>query len=66
MITWLHKKGMFRIRIGHDKIYVWTHDTYTKVLGWKIRNNSPLMYTSIIKIAIDVAQTSPMTSLQVL
>ena len=27
------EKGAFSIRIGHNKIYVWTHDTYTKVLG---------------------------------
>jgi hypothetical protein len=64
-ITWQHEKGMFSIRIGHKKyIYVWTHDTYTKILGCKTINNWLLMYTWIIKIAIDVAQTSHMTSLQ--
>ena len=48
------------------KIYVWIHDTYTKVLGCKTGKNWPLMYIWIIKIAIDVAKTSEMTSLQVL
>ena len=65
-IKWQHEKWTFSIRIGHKKIYVWTHDTYTKVLGCKTWNNWPLMYTWIVKIAIDVAQTSHMTSLQVL
>jgi hypothetical protein len=51
-ITWLHQKGTFRNRIGHNKIYVWAHDTYTKVLGWKTRNNSPPMYTSIMKLLL--------------
>ena len=53
-ITQLHgyKKETFRIKIGHNKIYVWIHDTYTKVLGWKTLNNSPPMYTSIIKLLL--------------
>ena len=50
--TWLHEKGMFSIRIGHNKIYVWTHDTYTKVLGCKTWNNTPPMYTSIMKLPL--------------
>ena len=65
-ITWQHEKGTFSIRIGHKILYVWTHDTYTKVLGCKTGNKWPSMYTWIIKIAIDVAQTSHLTSLQVL
>ena len=65
-ITWQHEKGMFGIRIGHKHIYVWTHDTYNKVLGCKTGNNWPLMYTWIVKITIDVAKTTHMTSLQVL
>ena len=63
-IKWQHEKWTFSIRIGHKNIYVWTHDTYTKVLGCKTWNNWPLMYTWIVKIAIDVALTSHMTSLQ--
>ena len=46
------EKGTFSIRIGHNKIYVWTHDTYTKVLGCKTRNISPPMYTSIMKLTL--------------
>ena len=65
-IKWHHEKGTFSIRIGHQKIYVWTHDTYTKVLRCKTWKNWPLMYTWIVKNAIDVAQASHMTSLQVL
>jgi len=38
-IKWQHENGTFSIRIGHTKTYVWTHDTYTKVLGCKTRNN---------------------------
>ena len=34
-IKWQHEKGTFSIRIGHKNLYVWTHDTYTKVLGCK-------------------------------
>ena len=48
-ITWLHEKRTFSNRIG---IYLWTRDTYTKVLGCKIGNNSPLMYTSIINLLV--------------
>ena len=46
------KKKMFRNRIGHNKIYVWNHDTYTKVLGWKTRYNSLPVYTSIMKLLL--------------
>ena len=65
IIKWQHEKWMLSIEIGHKK-NVWTHDTYTKVLGCKTWINWPLMYTWIVKNAIDVAQTSHMTSLQVL
>ena len=34
-ITGQQENGTFRIKIGHNYIFVWTHDTYTKVLGWK-------------------------------
>ena len=51
-ITWLHEKGTFRNRIGHSRIYVSTHDTYTMVLGCKTRDNSPLMYISIMKMLL--------------
>ena len=65
--TWQHIKWTFNIRVGPKYlcIYVWTYDTYTKVLGCKTWNNWPPMRTWIIKIAIDVAQTSHLTSLQV-
>ena len=32
-IIWLHDKRKFRNRIGHNKMYVWIHDSYTKLLG---------------------------------
>ena len=56
-ITWLHEKGTFRNKIGHNNnknvyVYIWTHDTYTKVLGCKPWNNSPLVYTSIMKLLL--------------
>ena len=47
-------------------IYVRTHETYTKVPRCKTGKNWPLMYTWIVKKVIDVAQTSHMTSVQVL
>ena len=40
------------MRIGHDLIYVWTHDTNIKVLGCKTRNNSHWMYTSIMQLPL--------------
>ena len=46
------KKGTFSITIGYNRIYVWTHDTYSKVLGCKTMNNSPPMYTSIMKLPL--------------
>ena len=56
------KKIMFSIRIGHNKIYVRTHDTYTM--------QNMKLFTSNVhfnnEIAIDMAKRSPMTSLQVL
>ena len=45
-------KKTFSIRIGHNKTDVWTHDTYTKVLGCKTSNNSTPMYTSIMKLPL--------------
>ena len=51
------------LELDIKKIYVWTHDTYTKVLGYKTWINWPLIYAWIVKIAIDVAQTSHMTFL---
>ena len=43
-------------------MYAWTHDTCTKILGWKTWNNSPPMYTLIMNFLL-MAQTSPMTYL---
>jgi hypothetical protein len=54
------------LELDVKNIYVWTHDTYTKVLEFKTWKEWPMMYTWIIKIVIDVAQTSHMTSLRVL
>ena len=50
--TWLHEKTTFGMKIRHNKIYVWKHDTYTKVLGCKTVNNSPPMYTLIMKLPL--------------
>ena len=44
------KKERLEFRIGHNKIWVWTHDAYIKVSGCKIGNNPPLIYTSIMKL----------------
>ena len=44
------KKGTFSIRNGHSKIYLWTHDTYIKVLECKTENILPPMYTLIMKL----------------
>jgi hypothetical protein len=60
------KKERLILELDIRNIYVWTHDTYTKVLGCKTRKNWPLMYTWIVKNAIDVAQTSHLTPFQVL
>ena len=46
------KKERLVLELDIKNIYVWTHDTYTKVLGWKTRNNSPLMYTSIMNLLL--------------
>ena len=46
------------------KKYMYGHMTLTP--RYKTGKKWPLMYTWIVKIAIDVAQTSHMTSLQVL
>ena len=50
--TWLHEKWTFRNRIGHNKLCLSAHDTYTKVLGCKTWINSPLMYTSMMKLLV--------------
>ena len=47
-----HEKGTFRTIIGLNNIYAWTHNTYTKVLGCKTKNNPPPMYTSIMKVPL--------------
>ena len=47
---YVHEK--WTIRIEHNKIYIWTHGTYTKVLGCKTWNNSLPMYTSIMKLPL--------------
>jgi hypothetical protein len=49
-------KGMSSIRIGQKKLYERTHDTYTKVSRCKTGKIWPMMYTWIIKNAIDVAE----------
>ena len=58
--TWLHEKGTFSIRIGHNKIYVWTHDTYIKIVECKTRNNSPPMYTSKISPINGLVEKKPL------
>ena len=46
------KKERLVLKLDIKKTYVWTHDTYTKVLGWKTRSNAPPMYTSIMKLLL--------------
>jgi hypothetical protein len=64
-ITWPHEKERLEIK-GHNKLYVWTHATYTKILGWETRNNFTFDVYFNNEITIYVAQTRQMTSLQVL
>ena len=47
---------MYSIRIGQQKLYEWTHDTYTKVSRCKTWKNWPMMYTWTVKNAIDLAE----------
>ena len=64
----MKRKEKCRITIEYNKIYVWIHDTYTKLLRWKTYKNSPPMYTSIMKLPLMCGphksydlSTSPMT-----
>ena len=49
-------KGTSSIRIRPEKLYERTHDNYTKVPRCKTWKNWPMMYTWIVKNAIDVAE----------
>ena len=49
-MAWLHEKWTFKTKRERNKIYVGTHDTYTKVQGCKTLNNLASMYTSIMKL----------------
>ena len=46
------KEECLVLELDIKNIYVWTHDTYTKVLQWKTWNNLPPMYTSIMKLLL--------------
>ena len=51
-----HEKGMSSMGIGQKKLHEWQHVTYTKWPRCKTGKNWPMMYTWIVKNAIDVAE----------